>query len=560
MRDPDTLVEALEGAARHHPERGIAVFDGRGRHADRRRFPELLAAARRTAERLAAAGVGAGDRVVICLPSSWEWLDAWWGAVLLGALPVGMAPGAVIGTSESHLRKMDGVVEQLGARLLIGSPALVGELAGAGAGAAAAVATALDGLPAAGAAPPWHRPRPEEAAFLQLTSGSTGLPRAVTLSHRAVVHCTRAIEQIGVPPGAAGRERFEALVAWLPLYHDMGLVGLVLRAVFFGWDLWLLPPQAFLARPRVWLDLLGSRGSTQTAAPNFGYQLCVERLAGEPLGDLDLSSWGCAICGAEMVRPSTMAAFVDTFGPAGFRAESLVPCYGMAETVVGISFDRRLQGPRTRPLPAGGGAAGTPSEVVCLGEPLVGSEVQVTAPDGSDLGEDRVGEIRVRGPHLFSGYWGDPAATAEALVDGWLRTGDLGFLHAGEVYVTGRLKELLIVRGENLMPHDLEQVAEAAVGGGGSHRAGAFSVARGETGEEAVLAVEVSEREPAALAEVERRVRVAVGRELGLPLADVVLVRRGRIPKTTSGKLQRGELRRLYLEGGLERLDRAGPG
>lgn len=244
-----------------------------------------------------------------------------------------------------------------------------------------------------------------------------------------------------------------------------------------------------------------------------------------------------------MVRPETCADFAALAAGAGFRPEAFVPCYGLAEATLAVTYDLDGRGVRTR------------RGAVAVGRPVADTELKIAAPDGRALPDGATGEILVRGPGVFDGYWEDPAATAEALVGGFLRTGDLGFVEDGELHVTGRIKDVLILRGHNLMPHELEWHAEAVAAGGGSLRAGAFSVEDGARGEQAVLAMETLERDPTRLGEMEREIRNRVGRDLGLVPADVVFVRRGRIPKTTSGKVRRAELRAAYLAGTLERIE-----
>ncbi len=553
---PVTLPEALERAARHFPQRGIAVFEGRGKTCSRRTYPEILAAAGEAAGRWAALGVEPGERVLVCLPTSWDWFDAWLGALLAGALPVAVAPGAAMGAAEAQVRKVDTLTQRLGARYAVSPPAFRDAARRLGAEHAAGAAITSEEL--AGTAPgrlSVPPPAPGETAFLQLTSGSTKLPRAVMISHRAAIHnCLANDEAIGIPHGAPTHAWTESMVSWLPLNHDMGLVGCLFLSIFAGFDLWLLQPTGFLARPRQWLDHLGRHGTAFAPAPNFGYQLCIERLSASAREGLDLSHWHDAMTGAEMIRPETVDGFCEAFEPFGFRRQAFRPCYGLAEGTLAVTFDLKGRGPRTRPLPAGAGSGLALSEVMCVGEPIRDLEVRVVGPDGRSLADGEVGEVRARGPSIFTGYFNDPRATAEGLQDGWLATGDLGFLEDGELYLTGRLKDVLILRGDNLMPHEIEWVAEGVTGGGGALRSGAFSVARGAAGEEPVLVVETAGRDPEKLTALGREIRLAVGRQLSLPLADLVFVRRGRIPKTTSGKVQRRALRALYLDGALETL------
>ncbi len=554
---PSTLPQALERAAAAFPERGIAVFDSRGRKAVRRCYPELLASVRMAAGRWAALGIEPGERILVSMPTSWTWFETWLGALWLGAIPVAVAPGAALGAAAAQVRKLEGLVGALGARRAVVTAGLRDEAERAG--AARTVEVAITPAEIEGLAPAhFDRPRcsPGEIAFLQLTSGSTGLPRAVSIPHRAVIHNVMGSDEaIGVPSGGPTHQWADAMVCWLPLHHDMGLVGSVFQSIYGGLDLWLLPPGAFLARPRKWLEHLGAHGVAFAPAPNFGYQLCLERLAEEARRGLDLSLWRDAMTGAEMVRPETVAAFCQAFVPYGFRPEAFRPCYGMAETTLAVTFDLKGMGARTRPLPAGAGAGTGLSEVVCVGEPIAGTEVRIIAPDGSPMAAGEIGEISVSGPSVFTGYWNDPEATAESLRDGRLATGDLGFLDGGELYITGRLKDVLIVRGNNVMPHEIEWLAETVTGGGGALRSGAFSVARTAAGEEPVLVVEVGERDPEKLRQLARDIKIRIGRALSLPVADLVFVRRGRIPKTTSGKVQRRTLREKYLNGELARLE-----
>lgn len=555
---PLTLPEALGRAAQYFPDKGVAIFDGRGRSHERRTYGDLHDAVQRTARRWTTLGVEPGDRILIALPTSWEWLEAWFGAVLCGALPVAIARGAAMGAGEAHIRKVEGLIERLGARFVVvgerfrdEARPLASSIGERGITPEELASTAESTLTA-------PAPTAEDIAFLQLTSGSTGLPRAVQIRHRSAIHNAMACDtSIGHPHGAPTHLWADSMVSWLPLHHDMGLVGCLLLSLYGGLDLWLFQPSTFLARPLQWLKHLGEHGKAFTTAPNFGYQLCLERIPEAKRAGLDLSLWRDAMTGAEMIRPETVEGFCKAFGPHGFRPETFRPCFGLAEGTLAVTFDVEGKGMRTRPIP--GGAADDArgfglDEVVCVGRPVIDTEVVVAAPDGRPLPAGQIGEVRVQGPSVFAGYYGDPEATAEGLQDGWLCTGDLGFQHDGELYITGRTKDLLILRGHNLMPHELEWVAEGVTGGGGALRCGAFSVAQGGQGEEPVMVVEVETRDRERLPELDEAIRSRVGRTLSLTLADLVFVRRGKIPKTTSGKVQRRALRDLYLRRELEVL------
>ncbi|MEM9556866.1 MAG: AMP-binding protein [Acidobacteriota bacterium] len=564
-RDPATVVGLLERAARDVPERGIAVLCSRGRGAERLTWPQVAERARRAAAAWAARGVAPGEPVAVVLPTSWDFLDAWLGAMVLGALPVASAPSAGLVPAEAPLRKLAGVVEHLGIRHIAAGGALRDAAAAhqdpALAALAARVTTpealAASAVGAVGAEGPAS---PDDLAFLQLTSGSTGCPRAVEIRHRGAVHNAVAIDEAITAADAAspgGAHPLDGIVSWLPLHHDMGLVGCLLVAAAAGLDLWLLRPSTFLARPRLWLEHLGRHGEVFAHAPNFGYQLCVERLTPDERARLDLSPWRWAMTGAEMVREATARAFVEAFAPHGFRAEALRPCYGLAEATLAVTVDRAGRGLRlaSPPCCGSGGAEDETSAVACLGPPVRDTRLRITAPDGRDLEAGAVGEVRVTGPGVFAGYRDDEAATAEALDGDELRTGDLGFVDArGELHLTGRIKELLILRGQNVMPHELEWVAERVMGGGGACRAGAFAIDAGAEGEQAVLALESRCVEPETAAALAADVRRCVQRELGIVPADVIVVRRGLLPRTTSGKLQRRALRDLYLRRALRPL------
>jgi fatty-acyl-CoA synthase len=534
MQVVPVLEESIRRAAVDFPTRAITVFDGRGRSSSTRTFAETLARGVEIARGWLGLGVVPGDRILIAMPTSWDWIDAWIGALMAGALPIAAPPGGSLGTGRANAERIEGLVRLLRPRFVLLSETLRDGITSAG----AIVFEELASTTPVSTLPP-SEARPE--AFLQLTSGTSGRQRAVEISGQAAVHNALALNEAIMEPLRADGAEIDTVVSWLPLHHDMGLIGCFLLAVLTGRNLCLLPPQAFLAKPQVWLEQIAARGSVLSLSPNFGYQLCVDRLKGKHAAGLDLSNWRAAVCGAEMIRPATVASLESACGEQGFRREAFRSGYGLAEATAAVTLDRKGRGVRTRQF-------GT-QEIACVGEPMRDTEICVAAPNGVARGEGQAGEVLVRGPAVFKDYFNDPRSTRNAFKGEWLRTGDLGFLHQGELYLTGRIKELLIVRGQNIMPQELEWLAESA--GDRSSRAAAFSVTGDTHGEQPILVVETMDRDREALQKRGQQIRDRVGAVLGLPLMDLLFVRRGRIPKTSSGKIRRAAARELYMEGRL---------
>ncbi|MGV6849284.1 MAG: AMP-binding protein [Marinibacterium sp.] len=543
--DHPNLIAALQAAARQYPERRISVFDGRCRLVLARDFAGFVEAGQIAAGRLADLGVGPGDRVVIALANGWDWLEVWLGCVWLGAWPVATSPGFAMGSAGYREEKTFGIARLLEARLVVAGD-LLRDRAGA---QGVTVVTPQDLAARGGHAPPPHEAKPDEIAYLQLTSGSTGVPKAAEITHGAMMHNIWAMYD------AATRRRGGARplsgTTWLPLFHDFGLV-MTIGGVLNGVEASVFPPNAYLSRPAAWLRHLGTLEAPMCGSPNFGLHHAVTRVREEDLARMDLSGWHTCFVGAEMSRAHTLQAFLDKFAAAGCPPAMLAPSYGMAEATLGITLDQRAVGLRTgRSEPD---AEGQAAEVVNCGAPLQETELRVVGKDGLDLPDGHVGEVLLRSGGMIRRYFRNPEATKEAMADSWLKTGDLGFLRDGEIYLTGRIKEILIIGGTNYMPDELEQLAEGAMDSAGMDRAAAFSVPGNGAGEVPVLVVEVDRRrvaDPAALAE---DVSGRIARELGLTLQDVVMVPRGTIPRTTSGKLQRSAARAAYLDGTLEPL------
>lgn len=398
------------------------------------------------------------------------------------------------------------------------------------------------------AAPP---ARPDEPALLQYTSGSTAAPRGVVLTHDNLLRNSDFIRRaFGHTPASRG-------VIWLPPYHDMGLIGGVLQPVYAGFPCVLMSPLTFLRRPLSWLRAVSDHRATTSGGPNFAYDLCVRRARPEQTADLDLTSWEVAFNGAEPVRAATIEAFCERFHDCGFRREAMFPCYGLAEGTLMVTGGPRLRPPRYQRLDERPGSPGT---VVGCGASDSRDRVLIVDPESrTPLPPGRVGEIWVAGASVAAGYWDRPAETAAtfgATLAGsaggpFLRTGDLGVLRDGELFVTGRIKDLLIVGGRNHYPTDVELACEAAVPALRKGCGAAFTVER-DGRERIVVVYEVAVGRSPDQNAVIRDVRRAVAQAIDAQVDAVALIEPRTIPKTSSGKVQRGLCRELFVGGRLD--------
>lgn len=548
MSSARTIVDVARHHAETTPDRPAYVFlpDGET-ESGRFDFARVDLRARAIAAVLTERGL-VGERVLIAYPSGAAYVQAILGCLYAGAVAVPCdAPERAAG------------VERLTAVAKDADPALTlaaadGPLAGR---------TALldvDGVPDE-AAERWSAPalNPGTPAFLQYTSGSTRTPRGVVVSHANLLSNEKAIER------ACGHSRDSTFVGWLPLFHDMGLVANVLQPLFLGSRSVLMPPAAFLRHPIRWLRAISRYRAHTSGGPNFGYELCVERVRPEDRAGLDLSSWLVAYNGAEPVRAATMRRFTQVFAEHGFASTSHFPCYGLAEATLLVAATPKSEPPavltvdrpelrRGRVRPAAESAPGT--ELVSCGRVALDTRVRIVDPETArPVADGHVGEVWVGGPGVSGGYWRDPDGSAEVMrarlagEGPYLRTGDLGCLLDGRLYLTGRRKDLLVVRGQNHYPHDLEWTAEQAHPALRPSCGAAFAVDDGDR-ERLVLCYEL--RGPAPdLTAVAEAVRREISRRHGLEPHELVFVERGGIPKTTSGKVRRQKCRQSYVDGRL---------
>jgi len=507
-------------------------------------WSEAYQRARRAASALMTLGVRAGDRVAIILPTAPSFIDAFFGVLLAGAIPVPLYPPVRLGRLDEYYAATARMISLVGARLAITDARLrrlLGKAIEASRpemGCYTAESLLVDGAQA--------EALPHQLCLIQFSSGSTVDPKPVALSQENLVaQC--AILNAHINASATSRE---VGVSWLPLYHDMGLIGCLLSAVYYPAPLVLIPPENFLARPALWLRAISRHRGTASASPSFGYSLCNHRIRDEELDGVDLSCWRIALNGAEPVSVQAMRTFARRFGRWGFKAQALTPGYGLAEATLAVSYsapERPVQALSVDPLELAreGKVRSGSFEIASVGMPVAGVEVEVRGEPGESLPDCRVGRIFMRGPSVMAGYFGNPSATARAVVAGWLDTGDLGFIHRGELYVCGRAKDLVIIRGANHQPQEFEACLDPLEG----VRKGCV-VALGFTpeaadGEQLLILAERSAI--GAPPDLEERIRKAVLDGTGVRAHTVRILEPGTLPRTSSGKMRRREALRRFL-------------
>jgi fatty-acyl-CoA synthase len=544
-----TIPQALESAATS--SRGITLVD-RDLNETKLPYADLADAAARAAGALRDLGVEPGDRVCILGLTSPELLVTLFGAWHLGAVPVVLSLPRRVADLDELVADVVARTDKADASLLAVSSMLLEQAPPID---VAARLASIEEIASAPAEPMEAYPTtPHDLAYLQFTSGTTASSRAVALTHRHLVANMQAAgEMAGMD---ADRDVF---VSWLPLFHDMGLIGMLLGATIFGADLVLIPTEEFLGRPGVWVDAMSMYKGSITASPNFGYGLASRDLTRKPRS-LDLSSWRIAANGAEPIDLETCDHFGDVAATYGFNRNAMAPMFGLAEATLAVSLsstdepvhvewvDREALESSATVVAATPDAAGARGFVAC-GHPIPGHEVAIKGPDGNTLGAGEVGEICVKGPSVMQGYWRDAEATREAIRDGWLHTGDLGFMGAKGLIVCGRKKDMIILGGRNLYPEDYEFFTERVEG----VRRGnviAFSIPHLER----MIVVAETTAQPHEADGVAREALELLRRSLPRGPEEVVLVAPGTLPKTSSGKRQRGACREWYASGEMEAL------
>lgn len=574
----ETLPEVLQNRAERNPHDLAYGFlpEGEGDTVPIT-YRELDIESRRIATQLGEL-LAPGSRALLMYEPGLRFITAFFGCLYAGIVAVPAYP-PMPGRVEAGLANLRLIAADCAAKAVLTQAHLRSYLQDAAADAPVPGIAWIVTDQGGGDASAWRRPRirADEVALLQYTSGSTTDPRGVVLRHDNILANQRAVQE-------SLRAASGTVVSWLPPYHDMGLFGFLLAPLYLGWPCYLMSPLHFLQRPGRWLDAITRFRATHSGGPPFGYELCARRVTETEKEQLDLSSWQVALVGAEPIRSESLTRFAGAFASCGFRPASLYPCYGLAEATLLVTGSV----PGTPPVQLEAdqqalesGVAATPSAPGQRSQQLVSSG---RAPDGHDVAiVDRsatlpvadhvVGEVWVAGPSVADSYWDRPALSAEtfgATLPGFpgrrfLRTGDLGFLADGELFITGRIKEMIIVRGRNILPQDVEAIGQAADDRLRPGSGAAFALS-GDGTDRAALVQETTITEPQQAAELLPRIRQAVQERLDIALHTIVLVPAHAVPKTSSGKVRRLHTRELLATGrlpviaGLGAPDRRGPG
>ncbi|UTW09892.1 AMP-binding protein [Pseudomonas benzenivorans] len=550
-----TLMEVLDWHVRRHPQRCHVRLLGDGEGSDDISYAALQQGAEAVAVGLQQRGLEAGQRVALMLPTGRDFLFGFFGILLAGGVPVPIYPPMRLSQIEDHLRRQAAILGNAEASMLItvSEAKLLAHLLKPQVPSLGGILSVAELSASQGSL----RAQPRQAgdlAFLQYTSGSTGQPKGVMVSHANLLANLRAMGK------ALKVDAEDVFVSWLPMYHDMGLIGAWFGSLYYGFNLVLMSPLAFLARPVRWLRTIHQYRATLSAAPNFAYELCLSKLEARDLEGLDLSSWRLALNGAEPVNPDTLQRFAERFAACGLAPEAMAPVYGLAEATLGVAFPPLGRGPlidwvRRGPYQASGRAqpvapgSADALRFVCCGRPLPGHQLRVVDGQGVELPERTEGHVQFKGPSTTEGYFANEAESARVRHGQWLDSLDLGYMAGGDLYLSGRAKDLIIRGGRNIYPYDLE----TAVGNLDGLRKGCVAVfGSGDAAsgsERLVVLAETNEQDTAARRALQQAISRAALDLTGVAPDDVVLAPPHSVLKTSSGKIRRAASRELYERG-----------
>jgi len=523
-------------------------------------FRELEAEVIRRARWLLSLGLQKGDHVAFIMPGPLDFVLTFLGATYTGIVPVPLYPPMGFGKLDAYVRDTARTLEIAKVKMLVTQKKvepILWSLLGKVPSLKDLVCVERFEGPAPANAPEPFVVHPDDTCFLQFTSGSTAAPKGVVVTHRSLGANGHAIMQSGLEVDVAS----DLAVSWLPLYHDMGLIGFVISPLTAGLETCFIPTLSFIKKPSVWMETISKHKGTMTFAPNFAYGLATKRTPPEKVAGMDLSRLRILGAGAEPNNPQTLAAFMNHFAPAGLKPEAMMPVYGMAEATLAMTFSRLDEPLRTEtldgeiyategratPLPAEQQAGRTVVEFVSCGWVFPDHTITIMDEDGRVLPDRKVGEVVFGGPSVAAGYFENGESTSKSFRQDGLRTGDLGYLANGELFVTGRKKDLIILNGRNYDPQSIEWVV-AEIPGVRQGNVIAFS-RPGNNTEELVVVAETKEKED--LQALATAIREAIRENHQMNAADIVLLPAGALPKTTSGKLQRQKARAQYIEGSL---------
>lgn len=553
--DFPSLVEALDYAAQG--ETGMNFYDRRNQLVAVLEYRTLKERAMLGARRLLSLNLKRGDRVALIAETSTGFVEAFFACQYAGLIAVPLAIPMGVGQRDSYIAKLKGLINSCNPAAIISSEEWIPLISAVTSNAQQLHILSDDDFRALPAQDlELHLPQPDDIAYLQYTSGSTRFPRGVIITHRAAMSNLHAISHDGIKLRAGDR-----CVSWLPFYHDMGLVGFMLTPVATQLSVDYLRTQDFAMRPLQWLKLISKNHGTVSVAPPFGYDLSLRRASEKELAELDLSSWRVAGVGAEPIPAELLSQFGEHFAQVGFNKNAFMPCYGLAENTLAVSFSDANGGSQVnevdRDILEYEGKAVTPgkdtravSAFVNCGKALPGHDIEIRNELGVVMPERQVGQIYISGPSLMNGYFRDAASQEEIQSTGWMDTGDLGYMLDGYLYVTGRKKDLIIIRGRNIWPQDIEYVAESEpeIRSGDSI---AFVNEEHDEGAKIILQVQCRVTSEERREQIVHSLTARIQSEFGVAV-DIVLLPPHSIPRTSSGKPARAEAKKRYLTEAIE--------
>ena len=559
----NNLVDLLDWHVQSHADRMHIRILGENGSSETLSYLQLQQQAVIVAAGLQERGVEPGDKVAIMLPTGREYFLSFYATLIVGAVPVPIYPPLRLNQIEDHLRRHCGILSNCNAVTLItfSEAILFARLLKSHVNSLRSV-VCLDELSSASQTLVRPSISATDVAFLQYTSGSTGNPKGVVLTHDNLLTNIRCMGE------AVNASSDDVFVSWLPLYHDMGLIGAWLGSLYYAMPLVIMSPLSFLSRPIRWFEAIHQYRGTMSAAPNFAYELCLKRINKDDLKGIDLSCWRLAFNGAEAISPSTLLSFAECYSETGLRMESLTPVYGLAESTVGLAFPPLHRGPlidRIQRTPFSKTGHAIPADkddtnalqFVACGQPLAGHQIRIVDEDSRELPDRDEGRVQFKGPSSTQGYLNNPEATQKLFDHEWLDSGDLGYIAEGDIYITGRSKDIIIRAGRNIYPHELEEYI-AGINGIRKGCVAAFGATDTQSGtEKLVILAESYEHDTTRTQQLRVEINTVTTELIGTPPDDIVIAPPHTVLKTSSGKIRRSACRALYEHGKLGQTQHA---